>query len=72
MTGLNAKSPDDIDYLREIANTNVDPKARLFILDARPKVNAIVNKANGGGYEDYQDCDLEFHNIHNIHVMRDR
>ena len=24
---------------------------RIFITDARPKVNAMVNIANGGGYE---------------------
>lgn len=72
LTGLNRRNQDDVDYLREIANTNIEPKSRLFILDARPKVNAIANKANGGGYEDYSACDLEFHNIQNIHVMRER
>lgn len=46
--------------------------SQLFIIDARPKVNAIANKANGGGYEDYPDCELEFQNIQNIHIMRER
>ena len=45
---------------------------KLIILDARPKVNAMANMANGGGYEDYPNCELEFHNIQNIHVMRER
>ncbi len=43
----------------------------MFILDARPKVNAIANKPNGGGYENYPDCELEFQSIQNIHVMRE-
>ncbi|CAF2432659.1 unnamed protein product [Rotaria sp. Silwood2] len=71
LTGLNRKCQDDMDYLHEIANTNVNEGSKLFIIDARPKVNALANKANGGGYEDYSDCDLEFQNIQNIHVMRE-
>ncbi|CAF1504586.1 unnamed protein product [Adineta ricciae] len=71
LTGLNRKSQDDVEYLQEIANTNVNQGSKLYILDARPKVNAIANKANGGGYEDYAECELEFHNIQNIHVMRE-
>jgi hypothetical protein len=72
LIGFNRKSQDDVDYLQEIANTNIKKGSRLFIVDARPKVNAIANKANGGGYEDYTACDLEFQNIQNIHVVRER
>ena len=32
----------------------------------------MANIANGGGYEDYPIVNLEFHNIQNIHVMRER
>ncbi|CAF5090565.1 unnamed protein product, partial [Rotaria magnacalcarata] len=71
LTGLNRKCQHDIDYLHEIANTNLNKGSELFILDARPKVNAIANKAQGGGYEDYPECGLEFQNIQNIHVMRE-
>jgi hypothetical protein len=71
LTGLNRKCQDDIDYLYEIAKTNINSNSNLFILDARPKVNAIVNKPNGGGYENYSECELEFQNIQNIHVMRE-
>jgi len=70
LTGFNKKNSDDTDYLQAIADTNPN-NSRLFILDARPKVNAIVNKPQGGGYENYPDCDLEFQNIQNIHVMRE-
>jgi hypothetical protein len=45
----------------------------LLILDARPLVNARVNRAVGGGYEDddYENCELIFLDIQNIHVVRD-
>jgi hypothetical protein len=46
----------------------------LPIYDARPVVNAQVNRVtSGGGYEeDYQYCKLEFLDIQNIHVVRER
>lgn len=48
---------------------------RIFIMDARPKVNSMVNIVNGGGgYESedaYQSAELSFLDIHNIHVMRE-
>lgn len=50
-----------------------NPQRRnLVILDARPQVNARVNRALGGGYEEgYENCELEFLDIQNIHVIRD-
>jgi len=72
LTGLaNRTCDDDIEHLRKIADANVNQGFKLIILDARPKVNAMANMANGGGYEDYPTCELEFHNIQNIHVMRE-
>jgi hypothetical protein len=72
LTGLaNRTCEDDIELLRKIADANVNQGFKLIILDARPKVNAMANMANGGGYEDYPNCELEFHNIQNIHVMRE-
>jgi len=53
------------------ANPN-SPK--IYIYDARPKVNAVANMARGGGYENedhYQSAELVFLDIHNIHVMRE-
>ena len=47
---------------------------RIFIMDARPKVNSMVNIVNGGGYENedfYASAELVFLDIHNIHVMRE-
>lgn len=71
LTGLNRKSQDDIDYLRQISETNEKSDSKFFILDARPKVNALANRPNGGGYENYPECELEFQSIQNIHVMRE-
>lgn len=47
---------------------------KLSIMDARPSANAIANKAKGGGYESddaYKNVELNFLDIHNIHVMRE-
>jgi hypothetical protein len=44
-----------------------------FSLDIR-SANAVANKAKGGGYESedvYQNMELIFLDIHNIHVMRE-
>jgi hypothetical protein len=41
-------------------------------LDARPELNAKVNRVKGGGYENYPRCELAFLDIHNIHVVHDR
>jgi hypothetical protein len=45
----------------------------LYVLDARPRVNAMANLARGKGFENmsyYPNCAFEFLNIGNIHVMR--
>ena len=51
---------------------------RNLIVDARPKINALANRATGGGMEDISNytgpgdisVDKMFLNIANIHVMR--
>eukprot|EP01119_Soliformovum_irregulare_P020386 TRINITY_DN6591_c0_g2_i1.p1 TRINITY_DN6591_c0_g2~~TRINITY_DN6591_c0_g2_i1.p1 ORF type:complete len:640 (-),score=178.11 TRINITY_DN6591_c0_g2_i1:428-2347(-) len=47
----------------------------LYILDARPKANAMTNQViKGMGFENennYPNCKIEFLNIPNIHTMRD-
>ncbi|CAI4222385.1 unnamed protein product [Auanema sp. JU1783] len=67
----NRKSADDEDYLEMIMSANAECYS-LSIYDARPLVNARLNRAKGGGYEEgYDQCGLKFLNIHNIHVVRD-
>ncbi len=46
----------------------------MIVLDARPSLNAKVNKwFGGGGFENmknYKNCELEFCGIENIHEVR--
>ena len=45
-----------------------------FIFNIYIKVNAMANRTTGGGYENednYRDCEINFLNIQNIHVMRE-
>jgi len=46
---------------------------KVYIVDARPSMNATANKANGAGYENmahYGNGELIFMDIENIHVVR--
>ncbi|XP_005472070.1 phosphatidylinositol-3,5-bisphosphate 3-phosphatase MTMR2 isoform X1 [Oreochromis niloticus] len=74
MVGVNGKrSKEDEKYLQAIMDANAQSH-KLFIFDARPSVNAAANKMKGGGYESedaYQNAELVFLEIHNIHVMRE-
>ncbi|XP_006627902.3 myotubularin-related protein 2 [Lepisosteus oculatus] len=74
MVGVNGKrSKEDEKYLQAIMDANAQSH-KLFIFDARPSVNAVANKTKGGGYESedaYQNAELVFLDIHNIHVMRE-
>uniref|UniRef100_A0A1A7WX63 Phosphatidylinositol-3,5-bisphosphate 3-phosphatase MTMR2 n=1 Tax=Iconisemion striatum TaxID=60296 RepID=A0A1A7WX63_9TELE len=73
MVGVNGKrSKEDEKYLQAIMDANAQSH-KLFIFDARPSVNAAANKMKGGGFESedaYQNAELVFLEIHNIHVMR--
>ncbi|KAJ0055770.1 hypothetical protein NL108_011384, partial [Boleophthalmus pectinirostris] len=72
LVGMSGKrNKDDERYLEMIREANDTPK--LTIYDARPSVNAVANKATGGGYEgdEYQNAELVFLDIQNIHVMRE-
>ncbi|XP_073193873.1 phosphatidylinositol-3,5-bisphosphate 3-phosphatase MTMR2 isoform X4 [Lepidochelys kempii] len=74
MVGVSGKrSKEDEKYLQSIMDSNAQSH-KIFIFDARPSVNAVANKAKGGGYESedaYQNAELVFLDIHNIHVMRE-
>ncbi|KAF2073592.1 hypothetical protein CYY_005109 [Polysphondylium violaceum] len=56
-----------VDSIRLASPTN----KQLYLLDARPKANAIANVAKGMGYELNYNCEIEFLGIANIHSMRD-
>lgn len=74
LVGVSAKrNKDDERYIQTIMDANAQA-SKIYILDARPNVNAMANKARGGGYENedfYQNAELWFSDIHNIHVMRE-
>ncbi|KAK0160024.1 hypothetical protein PV328_007471 [Microctonus aethiopoides] len=74
LVGVGGKrSREDERYVQLIMDANAQSH-KLFIMDARPMANAIANKAKGGGYESedaYQNAELVFLDIHNIHVMRE-
>lgn len=64
---------EDENYLQMIMDANAQSH-KVYIMDARPNVNAVANKAKGGGYESedaYRIAELVFLDIHNIHVMRE-
>lgn len=64
---------EDEHYIQLIMDANAQSH-KMIIMDARPTANAIANKAKGGGYESedaYQNAELVFLDIHNIHVMRE-
>ncbi|XP_054914641.1 myotubularin isoform X1 [Poeciliopsis prolifica] len=73
LVGMSGKrNKDDERYLDLIREGN-DTTKKLTIYDARPNVNAVANKATGGGYEgdEYLNAELVFLDIQNIHVMRE-
>ncbi len=64
---------EDEKFVSSIMDANAQSH-RIYIYDARPKVNALANMAKGGGYESedaYANAELIFLDIHNIHVMRE-
>ncbi len=73
LTGLNARSTEDEQLMECILKTNPNSKF-MYVVDTRPKINAMANKAQGKGYENennYANIQFYFIGIENIHVMRD-
>ncbi|KAK0165244.1 hypothetical protein PV328_003777 [Microctonus aethiopoides] len=72
LSGFNARCPEDEQMLYHILCTN--PNARfMYVFDTRPRINAMVNRAAGKGYENenfYDNIKFRFFGIENIHVMR--
>lgn len=66
------KCQEDEALFEAILKTNNAKK--LYIMDARPKINAVANVTMGGGWEsdsNYPNTDFSFLDIGNIHVMRE-
>lgn len=73
LSGFNNRSLEDEQLLKHITNANPNGKKELYIVDTRPKINAMANRAAGKGYENeqyYLSAKFHFFAIENIHVMR--
>jgi len=72
MAGANNRSEMDEKYLELCVDTSRS-KVNGLIVDTRPMINAMANRAQGKGYENvehYNKCEFQFLGIENIHVMR--
>uniref|UniRef100_A0A8C5LSD6 Myotubularin related protein 6 n=1 Tax=Leptobrachium leishanense TaxID=445787 RepID=A0A8C5LSD6_9ANUR len=72
LSGFSARCLEDEHMLQAITKTN--PTCRsMYVMDTRPKLNAMANRAAGKGYENidnYSNIKFQFVGIENIHVMR--
>lgn len=72
LSGFNTRCQEDEMLIQAILDTTPDAKY-IYIVDTRPKINAMANKAAGKGYEStdfYENVKFQFVGIENIHVMR--
>ncbi|KNC85287.1 hypothetical protein, variant [Sphaeroforma arctica JP610] len=73
--GIQSKrSVADEAMVQLIFSANPNKVNKHYIIDARPKVNAMAQRANGAGYEStafYLNCKYLCMNIENIHVIRE-
>ncbi|XP_017328822.1 myotubularin-related protein 7a isoform X2 [Ictalurus punctatus] len=72
LSGFSARCLEDEQMLEAIMKSN--PSSRfMYVVDTRPKLNAMANRATGKGYENednYTNIKFQFIGIENIHVMR--
>ncbi|KAJ1529847.1 hypothetical protein ONE63_006584 [Megalurothrips usitatus] len=72
LSGFKARCLEDEQMLNYILRTNPN-SSHMYVVDTRPRINAIANKAAGKGYENenfYENIKFSFLGIENIHVMR--
>ncbi|CAA9997503.1 unnamed protein product [Nesidiocoris tenuis] len=71
LSGFNARCLEDEKMLDCVLRTN--GANHMVVVDTRPKINAMANRATGKGYENenfYDNIKFHFMGIENIHVMR--
>ncbi|XP_065576033.1 myotubularin-related protein 8-like isoform X3 [Artemia franciscana] len=72
LSGFSARCLEDEQLMASILQAN--PRTRfMYVVDTRPRINAMANRAAGKGYENeahYSDIKFMFFGIENIHVMR--
>ncbi|CAL9701089.1 unnamed protein product [Knipowitschia caucasica] len=72
LSGFSGRCQEDELMLQAIMKSNPGSDY-IYVVDTRPKLNAMANKAAGKGYENedhYTNIKLHFIGIENIHVMR--
>ncbi|KAG8448126.1 hypothetical protein GDO86_015284 [Hymenochirus boettgeri] len=72
LSGFSARCEDDEKMLETISRANPG-SSFMYVVDTRPKLNAMANRAAGKGYENednYPNIRFQFIGIENIHVMR--
>ncbi|KAI6235443.1 Myotubularin-related and Zinc finger domain containing protein [Aphelenchoides besseyi] len=72
LSGFSARCVEDESLMESIRCANPTSQS-LFIIDTRPRINAMANKMQGKGFEDMRNyTNMQFHSfdIENIHVMR--
>ncbi|XP_067322678.1 myotubularin-related protein 6 [Anolis sagrei] len=72
LSGFSARCLEDEHMLQAISKTN-PTNHYMYVVDTRPKLNAMANRAAGKGYENednYSNIRFQFVGIENIHVMR--
>ncbi|XP_068603874.1 myotubularin-related protein 6 isoform X2 [Brachionichthys hirsutus] len=72
LSGFSARCLEDESMLQAICKANHNSRF-VYVMDTRPKLNALANRAAGKGYENednYSNIRFQFVGIENIHVMR--
>ncbi|XP_048350481.1 myotubularin-related protein 6 [Sphaerodactylus townsendi] len=72
LSGFSARCLEDEHMLQAISKAN-PTNHYMYVVDTRPKLNAMANRAAGKGYENednYSNIRFQFVGIENIHVMR--
>lgn len=72
LSGFSARCVEDEQMLEAIVKANPHSDF-MYVVDTRPKLNAMANRAAGKGYENednYYNIKFQFIGIENIHVMR--
>lgn len=73
LAGVGKRSEEDEAMLASFLRSNPN-RPYMHVVDTRPKINAMANRAAGKGYENtdfYQGVVFQFLGIQNIHVMRE-
>ncbi|XP_055602796.1 myotubularin-related protein 8 isoform X2 [Uranotaenia lowii] len=72
LSGFSARCLEDEQMLEAVRKTNPNC-SYMYVVDTRPRINAMANRAAGKGYENeanYENIKFQFLGIENIHQMR--